>query len=332
MPLRSINVLFLILCLAGCKREAHYPQKLSAWHLFTGTLSSLRPSRGVVPYDLNSPLFTDYAIKSRFVRIPKGTAAKYQAEGTFEFPVGTVLSKTFAYPGRIIETRLLVHGDSGWTPLPYVWNQEQTEAFLDVAPDGTRVHNGAMTIDYVIPNVNQCKECHEQAKVAQPIGPKAANLNKDFDYPEGRENQLAHWTRIGYLRGAPSPDRAPKLAAWDDPKSGSLRDRAMAYLEANCAHCHNPKGAANTSGLYLNASQMDPNRLGVCKVPVSAGLGSGNLRFDVVEGDPEQSILYYRMNSNVPKIMMPELGRTVIHKEGVALIREWIESMQGVCP
>ena len=261
MLLRSTKILFLVLCLAGCKREVRYPKKLSAWHLFTGNLSKLHPNQGVVPYDLNSPLFTDYAIKSRFVRLPKGVAAKYKAEGAFEFPVGTVLSKTFAYPGRIIETRLLLHGDSGWTPLPYVWNADQTEAFLDVAPDGTQVHYGAMTIDYVIPNVNQCKECHEQSKLAQPIGPKAANLNKDFDYPEGRENQLAHWTRIGYLRGAPPPDRAPKLAAWDDPKSGSLHDRAMAYLEANCAHCHNPNDRSRPSGCLQSAGVRGP-RLG----------------------------------------------------------------------
>jgi len=329
---RSINGLLLVLCLTGCEHEAHYPKKLSAWHLFTGTLSALHPNRGVVPYDLNTPLFTDYAIKSRFVRMPQGSAAQYKADGTFEFPVGTVIAKTFAYPGRVIETRLLVHAETGWTPLPYVWNAEQTDAILEVAADATQVRNGAMTIDYVIPNVNQCKECHEQSKATQPIGPKAANLNKDFDYPTGRENQLAHWTRIGYLKGAPAPDRAPKLAVWDDPQSGTLHARALAYLETNCAHCHNPNGVANTSGMYLNASQLDPARLGVCKVPVSAGLGSGNLRFDVVQGDPENSILYYRMNSTVPKIMMPELGRTTIHREGVALIREWIKSMHGACP
>ena len=332
MPLRSTKTLILVLCLAGCKHEARYPKKLSAWHLFTGTLSALRPNKGVVPYDLNTPLFSDYASKTRFVRMPQGTAAKYKADGAFDFPEGTVLSKTFAYPGRIIETRLLVRGEAGWTPLPYVWNAEQTEAFLEVAADGVRVSSGTLTIDYVIPNVNQCKECHEQAKVGQPLGPKAANLNKDFEYATGRENQLTYWTRAGILTGAPAAKSVARLAVWDDPKSGSTPERALAYLEANCAHCHNPQGAASTSGLYLNASQTETMRLGVCKVPVSAGLGSGNLRFDVVPGEPEQSILYYRMNSIVPKVMMPELGRTVIHREGVQLIREWLKGMPSACP
>jgi uncharacterized repeat protein (TIGR03806 family) len=338
----GFSLFSLLLALAGCSQQVRphskdpFPQKLSSWHLFTGNLAALRPNQGVVPYDLNSPLFSDYASKFRFVWMPQGESALYRADDAFDFPAGTIFSKTFSYPAatgrRLIETRLLVHADAGWTPLPYVWNPGQTEAYLDVAAAGTQVQYGGRTIDYIIPNTNQCKECHDQAKITLPIGPKARNLNKDFDYESGRENQLAHWIRIGYLTGAPPPDRIAKLARWDDPHSGTLTERALAYLEANCAHCHNPNGAANTSGLYFNGGPPDPLRLGVCKVPVSAGLGSGNLRFDLVGGNPAQSILYYRMNSSEPKVMMPELGRTVIHREGLELIGQWIGSMPADCP
>jgi hypothetical protein len=102
-------------------------------------------------------------------------------------------------------------------------------------------------------------------------------------------------------------------------------------LDVNCAHCHNAGGTANTSGLFLDAGQADLMRLGVCKVPVSAGHGAGDLLFDIVDGKPEESILIRRMDSDVPKVMMPELGRTITHREGVALIREWIRSLQGKC-
>jgi len=338
------------LLLAACgSRGVHahlhepFPERLSAWHLFTGDPAALKPNAGVVPYDLNTPLFSDYATKYRFVWMPPGTQATYNATEAFDFPVGTIFSKTFAYPDadrggkqRIIETRLLVHTESGWATLPYVWNTAQTEATLDVAADPTTVHwvhpSGKLyTIDYVIPNTNQCKGCHDRSKTVTPIGPKARNLNKDFDYPEGRENQLTHWTKIGYLRGAPPPEQAPKLPVWNDPATGSLDARARAYLEINCAHCHNPQGPANNTGLYLLAAQTDPMRMGLCKVPVSAGQGSGDLLFDVVQGKPDESILVHRMESNTPKIMMPELGRTVVHQEGVALIREWIASLNGTC-
>ncbi len=320
-----------------------FPSKLSAWHLFTGAPAALKPNAGVVPYDINTPLFSDYATKYRFVWMPPGTSATYNETDTFDFPTGTIFAKTFAYPGagpggqqRIIETRLLVHARSGWVGLPYVWNNTQTEATLDVAADPTVVHwihpSGAhYTIDYVIPNTNQCQGCHNKSKIMTPIGPKARNLNKDFDYPEGRANQLAYWTKVGYLKGAPVPEKAPKLAVWDDPSTGTLDARARAYLEVNCAHCHNPQGPANTTGLYLTAAQTDPMRLGLCKVPVSAGQGSGDLLFDVVQGKPEESILAHRMESTTPKVMMPELGRTLVHQEGLALIREWIAAKQGTC-
>ena len=320
-----------------------YPKTLSAWKLFVGDLKELKPNAGVVPYDLNTPLFSDYATKYRFVWMPKGTSAQYSETEVFEFPVGAILAKTFAYPDadqggkqRIIETRLLVKGQAGWVTLPYVWNREQTDATLDVAADPTTVHwnhpsGRHYTIDYVIPNTNQCKGCHDRSKVVMPIGPKARNLNKDFSYAEGKFNQLAYWTKAGYLTGAPAPERAPKLAVWDDPARGSLDARARAYLEVNCAHCHNPRGPANTTGLYLLAAQTDPMRMGLCKVPVSAGQGSGDLLFDVVQGKPEESILVHRMESVTPKIMMPELGRTMVHEEGLALIRAWIASLSGGC-
>jgi len=331
-----------VLLLSGCSRSVHsfrdqpYPETLSAWKLFTGKPAALHPNDGGVHYDLNTPLFSDYAAKSRFVWMPPGTSATYIANDAFEFPVGTIFSKTFAYSGRLIETRLLVRGKSGWIPLPYVWNDAQTEAVLQVAADSTTVHwthpsGEKYSIDYVIPNVNQCKECHEKSKTTVPIGPKARNLNKDFQYADGRANQLAYWTRIGYLKGAPAPEQAPHATVWDDPSSGTVEARARTYMDVNCGHCHNPEGTANTSGLYLTASETDLMRLGVCKVPVSAGQGSGDLLFDIVDGKPEESILLLRMNSTVPKVMMPELGRTLIHREAVGLIREWIRNMQGEC-
>jgi uncharacterized repeat protein (TIGR03806 family) len=346
---RALAALLLVLSCCACSRQVRshvdepYPKKLSAWQLFVGRPSDLKPNAGVVPYDLNTPLFSDYATKYRFVWMPPATSAVYSENETFEFPVGAILSKTFAYPladqggkQRLIETRLLVRGRSGWATLPYVWNLEMTEAYLDVAADPTTVRwkhpsGESYTLDYVIPNVNQCKECHEKSKTTLPIGPKARNLNRDFTYADGRANQLDYWARIGYLKGAPVASQAPRVPAWDDASGASLEARARAYLDVNCAHCHNPEGTANTSGLYLTFAQTDPMRLGFCKVPVSAGLGSGRLLFDVVQGNPDESILMNRMDSATPKVMMPELGRTVIHREGVALIRQWIESLNGRC-
>jgi uncharacterized repeat protein (TIGR03806 family) len=331
----------VMLALAGCSREVRtnldepYPKKLSAWRLFVGNPAELKPNQRVVPYDLITPLFTDYATKRRFVFVPAGQTATYKADDTFDFPKGTILSKTFSYPDgareRLIETRLLVNTGSGWVALPYVWNVAQTEAVLDVNADAVEVNWNHQNIHYVIPNSNQCKECHDQSKVTGPIGPKARHLNRDLDYPDGRFNQIAYWSKIGILRGAPDPARAPKQAVWNDPASGSLDARARAYLEVNCAHCHSPNGSASNTGLYLTDLETDPMRIGFCKTPVSAGKASAGMLFDAVRGHPELSILAHRMGSDEPKIMMPEIGRTIVHREGVDLIREWLASLEGGC-
>lgn len=317
------------------------PQKLSEYGLFTGNGASQEPQAGVIPYDLNSPLFTDYTSKYRFVKMPPGTSAKYSENDAFEFPVGTVIAKTFAYPKdarhpelgeRLLETRILLREADGWVGLPYVWNAEQNEALLEVAGstfDVSWIHTDGSerTNNYIIPNANQCKGCHKQGETMTPLGPKARHLNGDFAYATGTENQLAHWSREGALQGAPPPGDAPRLAVWDDPHSGTLDARARAWLEINCAHCHNPAGPARNSGLDLLASQTNPTAYGVMKAPVAAGRGSGGLAYDIVPGNPDKSILVFRTGSTDAGIMMPELGKRLIHEEGLALLREWVAAM-----
>ena len=316
-------------------------ERLSQYQLFDGDPALQQPASGVIPYDLNSALFSDYAEKHRFIKLPPQAHATYNQDDVFEFPVGTIIAKTFAFPRdarnpsqgrRLIETRILEREPDGWVGLPYVWNKEQTEAILDVAGDTVDVswvHTDGRTRsdNYIIPNSNQCKGCHKAGEIMKPIGPKARHLNREFAYAGGVENQLTHWERHGALVGAPDPAKAPRLAVWDDATSGSLDARARAWLEINCAHCHSPDGPARNSGLVLLASQQNPTAFGINKPPVAAGIGSGGLAFDIVPGQPDKSILVFRIASTHPGIMMPELGKRLVHDEGVALIREWIAAM-----
>lgn len=315
--------------------------QLSAYGLFEGNGATQTPVAAAVPYDLNTPLFSDYAVKHRFVRLPSGESARYDEDGVFEFPVGTIIAKTFAYPHdmrdqskgeRLIETRLLIHRPEGWTGYPYIWNDEQTDATLKVV-GGVRpvrwIHKDGSerTNQYRIPDVNQCMSCHENNKRMSPIGLRARHLNKDFNYPSGHENQLTHWSKRGILKGAPVAEQAPRAAVWNDPATGTLDQRARIWLEINCAHCHNPNGPARTSGLDLMASQPDRYKWGVFKGPVAAGQGTGGRSYDVVPGKPDESILVYRLESTTTGIMMPELSRRLVDTEGVAIIREWVASL-----
>ena len=122
------------------------------------------------------------------------------------------------------------------------------------------------------------------------------------------------------------------MVAWDDPSTGDVDSRARAWLEVNCAHCHNPAGPAKNSGLDLRVAAREPAHFGVFKSPVAAGRGTGNRLYDIVPGKPDESILLYRMESTDPGVMMPELGRQRVDARGVALIREWIAGMDAPQP
>ena len=370
----------VLLSLAACQRGMSpvafhadgRPPKLSDWHVVEVHDGKLELNQGVVPYDLNTPLFTDYAHKLRTIWMPKGTSAKYEPVDTLDFPVGTVISKTFYYPRaadgkfgdvmrnddysrdfagqgldlahvHLIETRILVHRKDGWAAIPYVWNDAQTEAtlartgaVLPLTLVTTTAEAGVPAredFNYVVPDESQCASCHAQDWIdrkVHPIGPKARHINKDYLYADGEHNQLEHLAEVGYLSGLPALDKVARDANWADPKA-PLDARARAYLDINCGHCHNPNGAANTTGLSLIYGTAEDHHLGICKPPTAAGQGTGDHFFDIVPGKPDDSIIPFRLSSTEPGTMMPEIGRSTMHHEGVALIKAWIAALPGTC-
>jgi len=307
---------------------------LSTYRLFDD-LHEQVPTAGVRPYELNTPLFSDYATKYRYLVLPEGEAAQWQDDDALDLPVGTMIIKTFTYlddrrepdgTRDLLETRVLLHRADGWEGSAYIWNDDDTDAELAVAggtiqtawihDDGEPREN-----EWGVPNKNQCKNCHgEHDEVISPLGPKARHLNRD--------GQLEAMVADGDLEGAPAdPATWPKVAQADDDTTGTVEERARAWLEINCAHCHNPTGAARTSGLDLRISQTTPVEYGICKFPIAAGTGSGGRPYGIVPGDPDMSILQYRIDATDPEIRMPELGRNLVHEEGAALIRQWISEM-----
>lgn len=365
-------VVFLaMVTLAACGRSQNTPPTyhptdnpplLSDWGMLVAAEGALRLNNGVTSYDLATPLFTDYALKLRTVWMPEGTYAAYNPQTVFDFPVGTVITKTFYYRTpengitgdvlqsddaplidnalsidrlRLLETRILVRREAGWDAIPYVWNDAQTDAVLKrtgaVIPLTLIRDDGRMEpFAYLTPNVNQCAGCHgvnATTKDIEPIGPKARHLNKPSSIAVGF-NQLDHWVAKGLLKGDVAAP-APRNAVWTD-EAAPIAARARAYLDINCSHCHNPVGPADTSGLNLEPDARGP-ALGTCKTPIAAGAGTGGRAYDITPGAPDASITIFRMETKDPAAMMPELGRALAHEEGVALISNWIEQMPGAC-
>jgi uncharacterized repeat protein (TIGR03806 family) len=336
-----------ILSEQGCKNKTGqavqnsgfvFKEKLSDYGFFKNKLKDLDPNEGVLHYDISTALFTDYAVKDRFIVLPKGTAMKYTAQGALDFPDSTIIVKNFAYTNVnhqkiMIETRLLVKdpSDKNWKVMNYLWNKEQTEAVKHIT--GAKVpitlldnDGNKLFTNYQVPNTNDCKRCHIKNDVLIPIGPKARNLNITLAWQS--TNQLKAWAAKGVLKGLPDTGAVAQLPNWADAKHYSLEQRARAYLDINCAHCHTKGGDAYNTGLFLEYEQTNPNHLGIRKAPVSAGGGAGGLDYDIIPSDATHSILAYRMNSTEPGTAMPELARTLPHKEGIKLIREWINSLK----
>jgi uncharacterized repeat protein (TIGR03806 family) len=324
-----------------------FPQTIDAFCQVDIQNATVTPkSTAVVPYDLNTPLFSDYADKFRTVWIPPGASARYTSDGVLDFPVGTVITKSFGWPKDFtkasdpvhwLETRVLVHtAGHGWTGAAYEWNEAQTRATLVAGGDVkafTFVGQGGKieSPTYLIPSEAQCRQCHATDGTFTPIGPTAAQLNRVYGGAATGDTEVVALSKLGMLSGAPAQTDLPKLPIWDDPTTGSTEQRARAYLQANCAFCHDGKGEARTTGLVLTYAETQDIKFGVCKPPVAAGKASGNDQYDVVPGQPQSSILIRRVSSTEPVIAMPELERSLEHTEGVALLTAWVTGLHGRC-
>ncbi len=319
--------------------EIPYPT-LSEYNFFDGDMKDLIPVAGVLPYDLNSPLFSDYAHKKRFVWMPDNLKASYDQDyTTLNFPVGAILIKNFFYDNvqpsgetRIIETRLMYMTEEGWDFAKYVWNDDQTEATFDnngsfTAVDWIDDDGTPKSVNYRIPSRNECFSCHNKFGTPLPIGPKPQNLNKDYNYDDGISNQLSKWIEVGYLEDN-LPSNIVTTVDWSD-ESLPLELRVRSYLDINCAHCHSEESYCEYRPMRLAFHENDDDtNKGVCVQPDTQISPNTHI---IASGNVNQSVLYFRISSVEEQYRMPLLGRTLQHAEGVRLIEEWINSLEGEC-
>jgi uncharacterized repeat protein (TIGR03806 family) len=320
--------------------------KLSTYMFFTGELKNLQPNTKVIPYEPASSLFTDYALKKRFIWMPGGVKAGYDADDkVLNFPVGTVLIKNFYYntvqPGnttKILETRLMIKKSTGWIFAEYLWNDAQTEAELVTGTNFAsgssknitfKKDNGDMiTTDYRIPSETECLACHKLDNKPIPIGMKPQNLNGTYNYPNGIKNQLQKFVDEGYLQSYPSS--IVSTVNYKDT-SKPLDIRLRSYLDINCAHCHQENARCDYRAIRLSFSQTaNLTKMGVC-VMADEPLGS-SLEKIITPGNPAKSVMHFRLSSVNENNRMPLLGRTIVHDEGIALLNQWISSLNQTCP
>ncbi len=317
-------------------------ETLSEWRLFAD-IEQQKPAKDVIHFEVNSVLFADEADKIRFLWIPEGQKITYKDGERWEFPVGSILVKTFLYANdardpalgrRLLETRLLVREPDIWAAYIYVYTDSQADA--DERASGptipvTRIdQTGATREDrYNVPSEFECQSCHGTLPEMYPLGPRTRQLDRNNDYGEGPENQIDYLSKIGLLDTTPPSERVRLIDPYGD---GPIGERARSYLDANCGHCHSPERKADSTGFYVDYDSTDPvrgNRIhwGECKFPTSAGHAVGDLKYDIVPGNPDQSILVHRVGSTDPNVKMPPLPTRLADQQGVQVMRDWIASM-----
>lgn len=317
---------------------------LSQYALFNDPLVPTQAPRAPgFSYQLATELFSNYASKYRFIFLPNGEKMRFQAQSSFDFPLGSVLVKTFALPldtslqgasnQVLIETRLLILRENGWVGLTYQWQDGQAKLLTTGANVRHSLINQGQTIefDYPIPSRVECKICHQSiennvSKII-PIGLKAHLLNREINVQQQTVNQLSYWQQTERINTLPALESIAKTFAIND-ESASLTARAKGYLDINCSHCHNPSGFASISGLRLGFHvDHQSYQYGICKQPPGWDGGEKGLSYDIVPGNAEHSILLYRQTLSAAKDRMPPLGRAIAHQEGVSLIRRWLDEL-----
>lgn len=321
--------------------------KLSDYNFFKGNISDLDPVYGVLPFQPASQLFTDYALKKRFVWMPDGVSASYVADNkVINFPNGTVLIKNFYYENvlpsnskKIIETRLMIKKAEGWIFANYIWNNEQTEAIYDEDMSGESlnvefIQNGQTKIaNYRIPSASQCLTCHSNNLAVVPIGPKPQNLNFAINFADENKNQLQKLKDFGYINNEIPANIVSTIDYNDTSKSLDLRARS--YLDINCTHCHTNGGFSQQYPVRYDYTQViNYQGLGFCEeTNFMLNYFPEGVNKIIHPGDHTKSIIHYRMIATPGDgpIMMPYIGRSLVHEEAVTLIDNWINSFEEGC-
>jgi uncharacterized repeat protein (TIGR03806 family) len=299
------------------------PDKLSA----TGCFDPGTPGKAtdkLVPYDVNSPLWSDGAQKSRWMSVPTNAKIHVNGEGHFNLPVGSVLVKEFRIGDKRIETRLFMHHtDGSWAGYSYEWSDDGTEATL-LPDDGKTKKVGGQS--WTFPSRDECMMCHNES-AGFSLGLETGQLNRSFGYVEGASNELDKIAALGLLDNAPGPNRAKLPAPADD--TSTLEDRARSYLHANCAFCHRPGGPGIGAADFRFGRPFKGAH--VCNMEPRAGdLGVAGAML-LVPGKPEQSLISLRMHRTSEGERMPPLASAIVDQSGGDVVDVWIRSVTA-CP
>ncbi len=321
----------------------------------TGCMDPTDPTKfssRAVPYEVNSPLWSDGADKSRAFVLPQG--GKIHVDPTtahWDFPMGTVMIKNFVFDGKLVETRLFMHlSDDTWIGYGYEWNGQgsakQTDATIVGIPGADVMFDtGQRTVHWYYPSRQNCMDCHNDV-AGSSLGPSNEQM---YRVASGDTmNQFDKFNAKGLFDSPPAAPLASQVlvtpySIGDLTASGTVDQKARSYLQANCAHCHQPNQMTSTGGTIMSpfpnfdlrytTALHDAN---ICNVMTAKGLVPGSAATKIlVPGQPMNSVMWVRMNEPPSEDdtsgRMPQIGTHVVDAMGLQLIGDWITALTA-CP
>jgi uncharacterized repeat protein (TIGR03806 family) len=325
------------------------PALLSQTGVYSDTPNRV-PAAGLIPYAPNTPLWSDGALKTRYMAVPNHAGAltpdeqiTFSPANSWSFPAGTVFVKNFdltvnatnaGAPPRRLETRLLVRDAAGAVyGVTYKWRPDNSDADLLTTSLSENISvtnsSGVSTQTWYYPSPADCLTCHTPV-ANYVLGVNTRQLNGNLTYPASgtTDNQLRALNRLGLFYPAIDEASIPsfsQLAALTN-SSAPLVQRFRSYIDANCSQCHQPGG----SGITFDARYDTPlERQNITNYPAQLSLGVDNARI-VKADDVWRSLLLARINSTNPAAQMPPLARNRIDTNAVQVITDWINSLPGV--
>ena len=299
-----------------------FETNLSEMGVYNGSLSNLDPAEDVYLYELNSKLFSDYSYKQRLIRLPDGETMEYNGTSLLpDFPDNTLISKTFYYfldennPSlgkKIIETRILIKTEGIWRVGNYKWNEAQTEATYtnnssQIEISYIKLDGMTQEVTYQVPSNDECIVCHNVYDEITPIGPKLRNMNFNPQSDDVSINQLQYFINNGLLDGVSSVSDITVLPDWEDEVNFDIFERGRAYIDINCAHCHQPGGYVPTGFILDYRLETEFTETGIYE---------------------HRGQIEDRVQSTVPVYLMPQIGRSLVHDEAVVMLLEYLEAIE----
>ena len=317
---------------ASVASAAPLPSRLSETGLY-GDVPSLTIDPGHLAFSPQYPLWTDGALKRRWVSLPAGTVIDITDIDAWSFPAGTRFWKEFSFGGRRVETRMLVKSShTDWQFASYVWNETQTDAVLAPETGLRSVAEIAPGKTHSIPSVEDCRACHDSSRT-EVLGFNALQLSDDRDadaiHGEPLGNDMAT-LRTLLADNRLHPYRRELVTAPPRIPAASSRERAvLGYLSANCGACHNADSTLAPLKLILKqpayGGGLDLVRAGLARRTKWDRPGAVPETTSVI--DPavtEHSALLYRMRSRRPASQMPPLGSVTADATAIDRVTGWI--------